>query len=359
MPKLKIGLLYGGKSAEHEVSVHSAQTVCELLEAQPERYEVVKILIEKNGGWFKQTVCGSKTEKDLPVTPVIVPGCNIAGFNGEYRENIDVFFPVLHGTNGEDGTMQGLLEVLDAPYVGCGVLTSAMGMDKEVSKLVAWKNGLNVLEYKKLSKSIPYDEKEISAWVQKIGLPVFVKPVCLGSSVGVTKVKTVSQLQEALAHAFKFDNEVMIEKGVDHAREFFCGIFGSPEEVLVSQCGELEIVKGEFFDYDAKYVVEGGCVVRIPEDVKPDALEEMRKQSEVVFRGLRGNGFARIDFLMGSDGKFYFSEINTIPGLSYTSLFPQLFEAGGINYMDILNRLIDMAVNRHCAKAVLSVNRKI
>lgn len=357
MQKLKVAVVYGGKSTEHEVSVHSAQTVCRALAAKKDRYEVYFILIDRDGKWFLQNACQEKTEQDVPVTPVIAPDYNLQTLDGSVRMKADVFFPVLHGTNGEDGTVQGLFESLDAAYAGCGVLASAMGMDKEITKLVARENGVNVLDYKKITKGVAYDRRELETWAQKAGFPVFVKPVSLGSSVGVTKVKTPEELHQAVDFALQFDENVMVEKGVDNAREIFCALLGNGQTALSSACGELKSLKGEFFDYDAKYLIEGGCETRVPADIPPAMQAEMKRQSETVFKNLRGCGLARADFLLGSDGKFYFSEINTLPGMSETSLFPQLFEASGVSYADALDKLVELAVKRRDARRNLLLHR--
>lgn len=358
MNPLKIAVLYGGKSTEHEVSVHSAQTVCRTLLAQPERYTVYPIFIDKqHGHWFLQKACGPQTADDKPITPVLAEHTLMA-LDGSFHLDVDVFFPVLHGTNGEDGTMQGLLETLDVPYVGCNVLSSAMCMDKEVSKLLVSDTGVPTLPYCLISKNMPYDKEAIEAWASKQGLPVFVKPVRLGSSVGVRKVKTLSQLKPAIEFALQFDTDVMVEKGVDGAREVFCAVYTSQEETFVSACGELRNVAGEFFDYDAKYIVEGGCETTVPADIPPMTAAQMKADALKIYQRLHGNGLARVDFLMDKEtGKYYFSEINTIPGLSETSLFPQLFEASGRPYAAILDELIGQAIQVHAEKKKLSFNR--
>ena len=357
MSVLKVVVLYGGKSTEHEVSVHSAQTVCQLLSAAKDKYQIYPIFISKEGHWFLQRQCGPQTPQDVPVTPVLRQDAQVAALDGSWAVKADVFFPVLHGTNCEDGTMQGFLETLDVPYVGCGVLASAMGMDKEISKLIAHEAGAPVLPYRVVSKFKPYNRAELEAWVKETGLPVFVKPVRLGSSVGVRKVKELAQLHEAISFALQFDTDVMIEKGVDHAREIFCALYGGETQVVSSACGELRTLAGEFFDYNAKYIVAGGCETKVPADIPAQTAQEMRQDSERIFRALRGSGLARVDFLMDKDGSYYFSEINTLPGMSQTSLFPQLFEASGENYSQILDRLIKLAQERHTRKAGLSLSR--
>ena len=357
MSRLNVVVLYGGKSTEHEVSVHSAQTVCALLKAQPEKYNVYSIFIDKKGFWFLQNICGEKTSQDKPITPVLREDAHFISLDASLSFKADVVFPVLHGTNCEDGTLQGFLETLDLPYVGCGVLASAMGMDKEISKLIARETGAEVLPYCVVSRGQKYNKQELEQWAEEAGLPVFVKPVRLGSSVGVRKVKSLDELHEAISFALQFDTDVMIEKGVDCAREIFCALYGEGETVKASACGELRTIAGEFFDYNAKYVVAGGCKTNVPADLPDDVQLCMREDSKAIFRALRCSGLARVDFLMDKEGRYYFSEINTLPGMSETSLFPQLFEAGGEKYSDILDALIALALEVHARKAELSLTR--
>lgn len=356
MPSLQVVVLYGGKSTEHEVSVHSAQTVCRLL-ASSGRYTVHPVFIDKQGYWFLQEHCGEKTSQDKPISPVVRPDVHLQALDGSWQLKADVFFPVLHGTNCEDGTMQGFLETLDVPYVGCGVLASAMGMNKIVAKQLARDAGVSVLPFQVVYRGEKYDETALTSWAQTQGFPVFVKPVSLGSSVGVRKVKTPQELKPAVDFALQFDNEVMIEKGVDNAREIFCALYGEGPTVKSSACGELRTVAGEFFDYNAKYVVAGGCETNVPADIPSQTAAQMRKDSEAIFRALRGSGLARVDFLMDKAGNYYFSEINTLPGMSETSLYPQLFEACGESYPRLLDGLIDQARVVWTRKRALSLNR--
>ncbi len=357
MPKLHVVVLYGGKSTEHEVSVHSAQTVCRLLAAQPERYRVYPVFIDKQGYWFLQKECGLRQPEDVPVSPVLMPDAHVCALDGSVKIKADVFFPVLHGTNCEDGTMQGLLETLDVPYVGCGVITSAMGMDKIITKQIAQSIGAPVLPFRTIHQGQNYDEKSLTAWVRKQGLPVFVKPVRLGSSVGVRKVKTIEELKPAVDFALQFDTDVMIEKGVDNAREIFCALYGEGPSLKSSACGELRTLAGEFFDYNAKYLVAGGCETNVPADIPAQTAARMRRNSEDLFCALHGSGLARVDFLMDKSGDYYFSEINTLPGMSETSLYPQLFEASGECYPNLLDGLIEQALKVHARKQTLLLNR--
>ena len=356
MAPLKVIVLYGGKSTEHEVSVHSAQTVCRLLAAQSDKYQIYSVFISKQGYWFLQKQCGEQTPQDVPVTPVIRPEGVLQALDGSFILSADVVFPVVHGTNCEDGKLQGFLETLNIPYVGCGVLTSALGMDKELTKLLAREVGISVVPYQKISRGVPYDKAILTRWVQE-RLPVFVKPVRLGSSVGVTRVTRIEQLPAALENALQFDMDALVEQGIDHAREIFCAVYGDGSTVKTSACGELRTVAGEFFDYNAKYIVAGGCETQVPAYIPARTAEAMRQDAEKLFRALQGCGLARVDFLMDKNGQYYMSEINTIPGMSETSLFPQLFEASGENYLDILDTLIQIAKEAHARKAALTTSR--
>ena len=356
MAPLKVIVLYGGKSTEHEVSVHSAQTVCRLLGAQPDKYQIYPVFINKQGYWFLQKGCSEQTPQDIPVTPVVRPDGVLQAVDGSFIIQADVVFPVVHGTNCEDGTLQGFLETLNIPYVGCGVLTSALGMDKELTKLLAREAGIAVVPYQKVSRGVAYDQAALAKWAQE-RLPVFVKPVRLGSSVGVTRVTSVEQLGPALENALQFDTDALVEQGVDHAREIFCGVYGDGKTVKTSACGELRTVAGEFFDYNAKYIVAGGCETQVPANIPAQTAQAMRQDSEKLFRALQGCGLARVDYLMDKNGRYYMSEINTIPGMSETSLFPQLFEASGENYVEILDSLIQIAQEVHARKAALTTSR--
>ncbi len=340
---LQIAVLYGGKSTEHEVSVHSAGTVCRALQADP-RYQVLPILIDKDAYWFLQTACSECTPQDIAITPVVSANGSLYVPSQNKWLRPDVFFPVLHGTNGEDGTLQGLLESLQVPYVGCGVLASAMGMDKEISKQVAQSVGVPTLPYQCLNKACGYDHLTLEKWAHETGYPIFVKPVRLGSSIGVSKVTAVEQLHPAIEQAFRFDTDVLVEKGLDAPQEVFCGLLGEGTRVRSSECGELKSLTSEFFDYQAKYITVGGCETRVPAVLPAQTRAAIRRGSELIFQGLRGSGLARADFLVDKQGKAWFSEMNTMPGMSETSLYPQLFAATGVAYIDILTELIELAL---------------
>lgn len=355
MSPTKVIVLYGGKSTEHEVSVHSAQTVCDLLAAQSDLYEIYPVFISKQGYWFLQKKCGPQSPDDLPITPVLSENYTVKALQGDWALKADVVFPVVHGTNCEDGTLQGFLETLNIPYVGCGVLTSALGMDKELTKFIAKREGIAVVPYQKVTR-MGYDAQALAKWVEPC-LPVFVKPVRLGSSVGVTKVTSLDQLESAIKQALAFDTEALIEEGIVPAREVFCAVYGAGDHIITSACGELRTVAGEFFDYNAKYIVAGGCETQVPAKIPAQTAQAMRQDTERLFRALQGEGLARVDFLLDKDGRYFMSEVNTLPGMSHTSLFPQLFEASGQNYVQILNELIALAKQVYARKQSLSLTR--
>jgi len=337
---LNVAVIYGGKSAEHEVSVHSAGYVCEILSS---KCKILPVFIDKKGRWFLQKKCGFSAASDVQITAVAGGVCPLRTLDGKDIK-VDVFFPVLHGTKGEDGTIQGLFEMMEIPYCGCGVLTSAAAMDKILSKTLAAGHNVPVLPHVHLRAGEKFEDR--LGEIKKLGLPLFVKPVSLGSSVGVTKVKDWAGLGEAVNFAFKFDVNIMIERGVDRAREIFCGVYGAGTDTQASPCGELVPSGHEFFDYHAKYIDPEGCIAKVPAAVNAETEKLMREYSLAVFKALRGEGLARADFLLGADGKFYFSEINTLPGLSNTSLFPQLWRAAGKDYGALLEEIIFLALKR-------------
>ena len=355
MSKMKIAVIYGGKSTEHEVSVHSAKDVCDIL---AKKYEVLKIFIDRQGLWYLQKDCSTKIgQEDKPVSPIISKDANLYTKDGQHIK-VDVFFPVLHGAMGEDGTIQGLFEILDVAYVGCGVLTSAMGINKEISKLMASFYGVPIVPYIKLKKTDKYEITLLKEAVKQLGYPLFIKPVSLGSSIGVSRVDNPEEIEKAIQEAFKYDDTLLIEKGIDKAREVFCAVMGNSQgEIHTSLCGELKSTNNAFFDYEAKYNIIGGCDMFIPAPLDKDLQDKMRKATYDVFKALQGNGLARVDFLVSQDNKFYFSEINTLPGMSLTSLFPQLMEASSKKYPEVLDILINSALARKEKQKQLSISK--
>ncbi|MBI4057037.1 MAG: D-alanine--D-alanine ligase [Elusimicrobia bacterium] len=346
--KIKVAVLFGGQSAEHDISVRSAETILENLSS---RYEVLPIRIDENGRWFLQKKISSNGE-GVHVVPGPSGNSTLVSISTHSFSHtipdapIDVVFPVLHGPMGEDGTVQGFLELAHLPYVGCGVLASAVGMDKEVAKRLATQVEIPVLPHVLLRSES--DLRTMKGAIKKLGFPLFVKPVRLGSSVGITKVKEAKEIAPAVKLAFQYDTKVMIEKGVG-AQEICVGVLGEPGQTQVSVCGEVEVKEGhEFFDYKAKYVDEKGHELHIPARLSPVEAKKITDLARLAFETFEGNGMARVDFLVEKKKrKIYFGEINTIPGFTSHSLYPQLWKASGVSLPQLLDRLIELALKRH------------
>jgi len=317
--RLRVAVLYGGRTGEHEVSLRSAESIIAAMD--PERYEVHRIFITKEGRWEPRAI-----------TPE--PGRN---------PEIDVVFPVLHGTFGEDGTVQGLLELADLPYVGAGVLASSVSMDKEVMKRLMVERGLPVVEYLVVRRG-QFKVEEICG---RLPFPVFVKPANLGSSVGVSKAKTCEELLQALNVAAQFDRKILIERGIK-GREFECSVMGNEDPVAAVPCEVFP--SREFYDYEDKYLLNAAETV-VPADLTPEQTAEVQRLAVECYRAVDCEGMARVDFLMdGSTGKFFINEINTIPGFTSISMFPKMWEASGLPYPKLIDRLIELAIERHRAK---------
>lgn len=313
--KLRVALIYGGRSGEHEISVRSAASVREALDRT--RYEVSEYFIDKDGRW-----------DPVPLLPQ--PAAN---------PNIDVVFPVLHGTFGEDGTVQGLLELAGLPYVGSGVTASAVAMDKILTKRLCREAGLPVVDYVVLHRGC-FDPETVTL---PFSFPVFVKPVNLGSSVGISKVKSQDDLPAALAEASRYDTTLIAERGIT-GREFECAVLdgdpvtgSTPCEILPSQ---------EFYSYEDKYILNTARI-ELPADLNPQQEAELRSIAVAAFKTVGCEGMARVDFLMeSSTGRLFVNEINTIPGFTSISMYPKMWEYSGVPYPELLNRLIDLALRR-------------
>jgi D-alanine-D-alanine ligase len=359
--KLRIGVVFGGRSGEHEVSLASAESVMANLDRN--KYEVVPIGITKEGSWLlgtePRTLLAAEQsashdaglEETMAVTLTGDPRLRrlIPVENGEElggRGALDVIFPVLHGTYGEDGALQGLLEMANVPYVGCGVLGSALGMDKEKMKMVFQAVGLPITDYLVYQRNQweRTPETIIDAIEQRLGYPCFVKPVNLGSSVGVTKAHNRAELEHAINVAAEYDRKIIIERSIN-CREVECGVLGN-DEPIASVVGEV-ISSNEFYDYRAKYI-DGKSQVVIPADIPQATAEEVRHQAVHAFLALDLSGVARVDFFLEKEtNKVYINEVNTLPGFTAFSMYPKLWEASGIAYSQLLDRLIELAIERH------------
>jgi D-alanine-D-alanine ligase len=317
--KLRVAVLYGGRSGEHEVSVRSARSIMAALD--PARYEILPFFITKGGRW-----------KPYAIRP-------------EPRANpgIDVVFPVLHGTFGEDGTVQGLLELAGLPYVGAGVLASAASMDKEIMKRLCVERGLPVVEYLVLERS----RLAVEPVEQRFAYPVFVKPANLGSSVGITKAKNRRALKKALELAAAYDTKIIVERSIE-GRELECSVLGNEDAQASLPC---EIFPSrEFYDYEDKYLLDRARTI-VPAELTPEQVEEIRRLAVECYQAVGGEGMARVDFLLeAATGRIYINEINTIPGFTSISMFPKMWGASGLPYPRLIDRLIELALARHAAR---------
>ena len=349
--KIRLGLLYGGKSAEHKVSMQTALAVIKALDAS--KFDIHPIYINEEGQWIK----GPQLEGPVESVKQLEFGTNegaieATGFNSivpqESGEGFDVVFPLLHGPNGEDGTVQGLLELLNIPYVGNGVLASSAGMDKVVMKSIFAQAGLTQVGYSSYLRSeYTGNEETVCDEVEKeIGYPCFVKPANLGSSVGISKADNREELLAAFAEAFQFDRKVIIEEGVK-AREVELGVIGNdyPE---VSVAGEI-IPKKDFYDYKAKYE-DGDTALVIPAEITEDEYANLKEMAIKAYKALDCSGLVRADFFLTAEGKAYINEVNTMPGFTPFSMFPLLWKHTGVEYPQLIEKLIQLALERHAEK---------
>jgi len=352
-PRLKVALLFGGRSGEHEVSLRSAAAVAEGL---AERHEVIPVLIDRGGRWWLQS--GSTPMPEGGVAVFLAPSPHEAGrlqrlTDAEVVARPDIYFPILHGPYGEDGTIQGLLELASIPYVGSGVAASAVAMDKELMKTAFARAGLPLGPYEVLRSRDPEGE---TALAERLGLPLFVKPANLGSSVGVTRVPDTSALPAAIEAAFGYDRKVVVEAAID-ARELEVSVLGNstPESSIP---GEV-VPDREFYDYDSKYSADSRAQVLIPAPVGTELAAQARELATRAFRAVDACGFARVDlFLDRSNGRFLVNEINTIPGFTSISMFPKLWQATGLPFPELLGRLVDLARDRHAERSRLKTSLK-
>ena len=349
--KKTLALLFGGRSGEHEISIISARSVAAAVNSK--QFNLLPIYITRDGKWLNESASRSVLEKNYEALiknsdALEKEKMRVAKLKGEFKfdfSKIDVAFPVLHGTFGEDGTVQGLLEMMNVPYVGNGVLASALTMDKATAKATFKEAGLNVVSYvvgfrneveanvnavvKRCEKALPY--------------PMFVKPANLGSSVGISKAKNRTQLEDALKLAALYDRKILIEQGLN-VRELEVGVLGN-EEVIASVVGEI-VPCNEFYDYEAKYI-KSDSKLFIPAKLPKRIINEVQKQAITAFKAVNGEGMARVDFFLEKEtNKLFINEINTIPGFTSISMYPKMFLAAGVSYPELISRLVDLAFER-------------
>lgn len=362
--KINIGVVFGGKSAEHEISLMSATSIIKAIDEK--KYNVVPIGITKEGSWMiyngpiekiesgEWEQISNKLLKDRPkenafsIIPVGKKEYDISDVIPPGLENkIDVVFPVLHGPYGEDGTIQGLLEMADIPYVGAGVLASALCMDKIYAKKIFELVGLNVVEYFVVLRNRlkAYIQEYISIIEKEFEYPVFIKPSNLGSSLGITKARSRDELIKGLNEAAKYDRKILVERSIS-CREIECGVLGN-DEPLASVVGEI-IPSHEFYDYRAKYFDEGKSKLIIPADIPKNKSDEIRQMAVTAYKALDCSGLSRIDFFLErGTNRVYINEVNTMPGFTKYSMYPLLWQKTGLPYDKLINKLIELALERY------------
>jgi D-alanine-D-alanine ligase len=356
--KRRIVLLFGGRSAEHEVSVASARSVIDALD--PERYEPIAIGVTKQGRWhllaggpraLRAAVPGALPAVGSADGPEVAldqdPGAQtLVGPDGG-RTPIDVVFPVMHGPFGEDGSIQGFLEMAGVPYVGSGVLGSALGMDKAVQKIVFRAAGIPIVDHEVVDeREWEEDPDAVEARGDHLGYPLFSKPATLGSSVGVVRVDAPESLRRALETAFRYGRKALLERAVEDAREIEVAVLGNDDPVA-SVAGEIVPHGHDFYDYEAKYVDEHGAELVVPAPLDDRTHAEVRRLAVAAFVAVECSGMARVDFFVRPTGEILLNEINTIPGFTQISMYPKLWEASGLSYAELIDRLVDLAIERH------------
>lgn len=353
--KTRVGILFGGKSAEHEVSLQSAKSIVDAIDKS--KYDVILIGIDKAGQWYlndastfllnadnPKLIALNKSNEGITLVPGAANDKNLMSLSGAGAVGaVDVLFPVLHGPYGEDGAMQGLFKLANIPFVGAGVLGAAVSMDKDVMKRLLKAANIptpNCVAFKK------YDQRNLTFdnIAAKLGFPCFIKPANLGSSVGISKVENENQFKSATADAFQYDNKIIIEEFIA-GREVECSVLGN-QDPIASIPGEV-ITKHSFYSYDAKYIDEKGADLCIPAELPQDITKQVQDLAIKTFKTLCCEGMARVDFFVTKDGKVFVNELNSIPGFTKISMYPKLWEASGIPYTELIDRLIQLALERH------------
>lgn len=361
MKKVRIGILFGGKSAEHDVSITSASSIIKNLDR--DKYIVVPIYITTDGKWHlldlsssyvsERESCVESEVKKIQNSNSDNNGFSIINYIYANRENkkLDVIFPVLHGTLGEDGAIQGMLELLEIPYISAGILSAAMTMDKAVAKKFIHQHGIDVTPFVDI-KEHEYHNGILNKILDKLRFPLFVKPSNCGSSIGISKVKNIAELEKAILEAFKYDQKILIERGII-GREIEVSVLENIDDYnnpIVSYPGEL-IPNDEFYSYKAKYIMEEGAKFEIPAVLSDTVKNSIRKKAGDIFKILECNCLARVDFLIESKtNRVFFSEINTLPGFTEISLYPELLKHYGIGYVELLDKLVNLAIKKHKIK---------
>lgn len=352
--KKKVGIIFGGKSAEHEVSLQSAKNIVDAIDK--DEYEVVLIGIDKQGKWHindpssylinaedPKLIQLNKSNDSVAIVPGETDNQFIHAENAGNLDQLDVVFPIVHGTLGEDGSLQGMMRIANLPYVGTNVLGSSICMDKDIAKRLLKAAGLNVANGTAFSRAkrnlIDFDELKA-----EIGVPMFIKPANQGSSVGVSKVSSKEEFDTAVDTAFQYDHKIIIEETLV-GREIECAVLGN-DEAQASLPGEI-LPQTEFYSYESKYIDETGAKLKIPADLPAETVKKVQGAAVDVFQTLECEGLARVDFFLTEKGEIYVNEVNTLPGFTRISMYPKLWEISGISYSELINRLIKLAIERH------------
>lgn len=363
MTKLRVGIVFGGKSAEHEVSLQSAKNIVDAIDKT--RFDVVLLGIDKQGQWHISDASNYLLNPQDPAhialrpsdtTLAHIPGRQdqqlINAENGAPLPAIDVIFPIVHGTLGEDGSLQGMLRMANLPFVGSDVLSSAACMDKDVAKRLLRDAGLSVAPFVTLTRA-SHRRVAFTDLSAKLGLPLFVKPANQGSSVGVSKVSNEEQYHRAVALAFEFDHKVVVEQGIQ-GREIECAVLGN-DEPQASTCGEI-VLNSEFYAYDTKYIDDNGAKVVVPAAIDPAVNDHIRQVAIQAYQTLGCQGMARVDVFLTANNDVIINEINTLPGFTNISMYPKLWQASGLDYTSLITRLIELALERHQADSALKTS---
>jgi len=360
MAKLRVGIVFGGKSAEHEVSLQSAKNIVDAIDK--EKFDVVLMGIDKQGEWHINDASGyllnasdparialNRSEKTLALIPGQTEQQLIETHSHASLPQVDVIFPIVHGTLGEDGSLQGLLRMANLPFVGSGVLGSAVSMDKDIAKRLLRDAGLAVAPFITLTRAnrSHYRFEDV---VTKLGVPMFIKPANQGSSVGVSKVTTAGEYQTAVELAFEFDHKVVVETGIV-GREIECAVLGN-DRPEASTCGEI-VVNSAFYSYDTKYIDGDAARVDVPANIAPEINDKIRAIAIRAYQALECSGMARVDVFLTPENEVIINEINTLPGFTNISMYPKLWQASGMSYQQLITRLIELALERHAQDSAL------
>ena len=349
--KKNVALIFGGKSAEHEVSLRSAKNVADALDKN--EFDFTLIGISTDGSWYRfpdMSVFTNVKIEDAHLPPQAEPVALISSkgrpslysLKNHSQTNLDCAFPIMHGTMGEDGTIQGLFKMVQLPFVGCGVWSSAAGMDKEVMKRLLIEASVPTAKYLLLT---PYQDITYEKIVATLGSPFFIKPANAGSSVGVHKVKSAEDFKTQLKDAFQFDYKVLAEEFIQ-GREIECSVMGHNHDPKASLPGEI-IPQHEFYSYEAKYVDDNGALLKIPAELSPDIVQSIQKLAKKTYQVMGCDGLTRVDFFLRKDGSLIINEINTIPGFTKISMYPKMWEATGLKYSNLISELIKLGLERH------------